>query len=111
MKKRYKILLILSGIIFSILIYYWHFGTKSGDPIWNENKTYYLQAYRTFSIGEQIAIPGQGSGVQWGYYILYNKDGKRLGRSKKINISLAEIHWLTREAIIMGDTDEALKLE
>jgi len=111
MKIHFKILLILIGITFSVWFYYWHLGTKSGDRIWNESKSFYLQAYRTFSIGEQIAIPGQGSGLQWGYYILYNKDGKRIGISKKINISLAEIHWLTREVIIMGDTDEALKLE
>lgn len=112
MKVIFKTVAVLLVAAFSALFYYWHFGTKYGEPNWNDTKTHYLQAYKTFTPEGWVAMPGQGSDFRRGYYVLYHKDGKRLKRSKKVNIALTEIHWFDKEVIIMGDDDEPVwKLE
>lgn len=98
--------------VFSVWFYFWHFGTQYGELIWNDTKTHYLQAYNTFTLEAQIAMPGQGSDFCWGYYVLYNKDGKRLKRGAKLNLALTEVHWTGTEVYFMGVDDEPVwKLE
>ncbi|KAF3997386.1 hypothetical protein [Glaciimonas immobilis] len=117
-KKRWLLFIIILPLMAYLLYFKWHEGTPYGEKEYSQNRKFYYQIHKVFSIDEWIpyvGVPGNTFNYdKHGYVLAYTAEGKFIGETYAKGIPIATIFWTDDELVVMAgvsDTnDDNIKL-